>query len=454
MIQQHRQICESIALSVGEKGGCVYYVGGCVRDGLMGRDSHDTDIEVHGISPESLAEILESIAPARKVGRSFGIFTLSCGDGGIDVAMPRREVSTGQGHRDYDIVIDPWAGERESARRRDFTVNAMMENVLTGEVLDFFGGREDLENRRLRHVDDASFVYDPLRVFRAAQFCARFGFTLDEATAQLCRGMTVTALSAERVRDELFKALEESDMPSVFFHVLLKCRRLGEWFGEISSLIGVPQDPLYHPEGDVFVHTMKVLDRAASLRDRSAQPLCFMLSALCHDLGKTDTTTVKDGRIHAYGHEDSGLKYASALLERLRCSNHQKQYVLSMVKLHMKPAAEARARSRLKKTNRMFYDSVCPRDLVLLSEADYLGRGGTPEEFPHREFLLERLREFDRIMSEPALGGKDLIANGVEPSSDFSEYLDYALKLRLAGEDRSSQLRQTLAYIHRRKEGR
>lgn len=454
MKQEHRQICESVALSVRENGGRVYYVGGCVRDELMGRPSHDTDIEVHGVSSGKLAEILEKIAPAREVGRSFGIFTLSCGDGGIDVALPRREVSTGKGHRDYDIVIDPWAGEMESARRRDFTVNAMMKDVLTGELLDFFGGMEDLKEKRLRHVDDASFVYDPLRVFRAAQFCARFGFVPDEATVDLCRRMTVTALSAERVRDELFKALEGSDTPSVFFDVLLKCGKLDEWFGEISSLIGVPQDPLYHPEGDVYVHTMKVLDSAASLREQAEEPLCFMLSALCHDFGKIDTTTEKDGRIHAYEHEDSGLKYASALMDRLRCSNQQKRYVLSMVRLHMKPMAEANAGSRLKKTNRLFYDSVCPGDLVLLSEADYHGCGGTGEVFPPKEFLLDRLERYEAIMKEPPVGGKDLIANGVAPDRDFREYLDYALKLKLAGEDRESQIRQTLAYIHRRKEGR
>ena len=152
MRPEHRRICENIALKVKEKGGRAYYVGGCVRDELMGRASLDTDIEIHGIPEEELEELLSSIAPCREVGRSFGIISLGGEGSGIDVALPRREVSTGTGHRDYDIVTDPWAGEEQSARRRDFTVNAMMKDVLTGEILDFFGGRDDLAGKRLRHV--------------------------------------------------------------------------------------------------------------------------------------------------------------------------------------------------------------------------------------------------------------------------------------------------------------
>ncbi|MBO4360758.1 MAG: HD domain-containing protein [Eubacteriaceae bacterium] len=447
----HRQICENIALAVRDRGGCAYYVGGCVRDELMGRSSLDTDVEIHGIAPGELGEILSSIAPSREVGKSFGIYTLGGDGSGIDVALPRREVSTGEGHRDYEIEIDPWAGPAESARRRDFTVNAMMKDVLSGEVLDFFGGREDLSLRRLRHVDAASFVSDPLRVFRAAQFCARFGFTLDDETVSLCRDMSVAALSAERVREELFKALEGSVSPSVFFDVLVCCGHLREWFGEVESLRGVPQDPLYHPEGDVYTHTMMVLNAAADLKHRSSDPVSFMLSALCHDLGKADTTSESNGRIHAYSHEDSGVRFAGALLERLRCSSSQKRYVLNMVKLHMKPAAEASAASKLKKTNRMFYDSVCPEDLVLLAEADYRGCGGTLTYFPHGAFLRDRLARFRQIMAEPPISGRELIENGAEPGEAFGEYLDYALKLKLAGEDRASQLRQTLAYIRKRK---
>lgn len=454
MRPEHRRICENIALKVKEKGGRAYYVGGCVRDELMGRASLDTDIEIHGIPEEELEELLSSIAPCREVGRSFGIISLGGEGSGIDVALPRREVSTGTGHRDYDIVTDPWAGEEQSARRRDFTVNAMMKDVLTGEILDFFGGRDDLAGKRLRHVDDSSFVYDPLRVFRAAQFCARFGFSLDEGTRRLCARMSAEALSAERVREELFKALIGSDEPGVFFDVLGSTDKLSGWFEEIASLRGVPQDSLYHPEGDVYVHTMKVLRSAAALRGAAEEPLCFMLSALCHDLGKIDTTEERDGRIHAYGHEESGLKYAQALLGRLKCTNRQMQYVLNMVKMHMKPTAEANASSRLKKTNRMFYDSVCPGDLLLLAEADYRGCGGTGEVFPAGKFLRERLKVFEKIMEEPPLRGRDLIENGAEASADFHEYLDYALKLKLAGEDRASQLKQTLAYIRKKTEGK
>ena len=196
---------EKIAKSVKDAGGRTFYVGGFVRDKLLGIENKDVDIEVHGIEPDTLYSILESIGEPLSFGKSFGVYALKGED--LDIAMPRRERATGRGHRDFEIEVDPFIGTYAAAKRRDFTINALMEDVLTCEIIDHFGGREDLSRGVIRHIDDASFIEDPLRVLRAAQFAARFGFAVDPSTIELCRGIDLSALSRERVEEELRTAL-------------------------------------------------------------------------------------------------------------------------------------------------------------------------------------------------------------------------------------------------------
>ena len=188
-VDMARRVAEAVAAA----GGRTYYVGGIVRDRLMGRPCEDVDIEVHGVTVSALQAILDGLGEHTEMGASFGIMGLR--HYGLDVAMPRSERATGRGHRDFEVSVDPFIGPERAAMRRDFTVNAMMEDVLTGEVLDFFGGRRDLETGVIRHVSDATFPEDPLRVFRAAQFAARFEFAVDPDTVALCAGMDVTALA-------------------------------------------------------------------------------------------------------------------------------------------------------------------------------------------------------------------------------------------------------------------
>ena len=263
------------------QGGRVYMVGGCVRDRLMGNEPKDIDIEVHGITPEQLKDILSEIDEPLSFGESFGIYSLKGLD--LDVAMPRREHATGRGHRDFEVDVDPFIGTYKAALRRDFTINAMMQDVLTGEIVDHFGGREDLKQGIIRHVNRDSFTEDPLRVMRAAQFASRFGFTVADETIMLCKDMAISELSSERVEGELKKALMNSDHPSVFFRVLREMDQLLPWFRELKELIGLEQDPVFHPEGDVWNHTMEVMDRAAALRDEAEEPYGFMLLCLTHD---------------------------------------------------------------------------------------------------------------------------------------------------------------------------
>ena len=212
-----------IAQRAAELGGTVYYVGGFVRDRLRGAKTKDVDIEVHGLYPAQLEAILDELGERVAVGESFGIYKLKgCT---LDIAMPRREEKRGSGHRDFDVCVDPFLGTFKAARRRDFTINALMENVLTGEIVDGFGGLRDLREGVLRHVSDESFAEDPLRVLRCAQFAARFGFTVADETAALCGRMDLSSLAKERVMDELEKALLKAAAPSVFFETL---RRMGQ----------------------------------------------------------------------------------------------------------------------------------------------------------------------------------------------------------------------------------
>lgn len=433
-----------IAKDISREGGRTFYVGGCVRDRLLGREPGDTDIEVHGILPEKLRAILEKHGELLSFGSSFGIYSLKGLD--VDIAMPRKERVTGRGHRDFEIEIDPFIGTEKAAVRRDFTINAMMMDVLTGEITDHFGGRRDLETGVIRHVNDVSFREDSLRVLRAAQFAARFGFRVDPETVELCRTMDLSDLSRERVEGELRKALLTAPSPSVFFRVLREMDQLLPWFREISELIGIEQDPVFHPEGDVWNHTMEVLDRGAALRDEAEDPYGFMMLCLTHDLGKTVTTTFEKGRIHAYGHETEGLPLAEALVSRLTGQNSVLNYVMNMVPLHMKPNMVAYSKSRPKVTNKMFDEAVCPRDLILFAEADRPVMAGDTAFTGDREFLKERYETYLEVMSHDEVTGQDLIDSGLVPGEDFREILGYAHKLKLAGISREDALKQVISY--------
>ena len=259
-VSMARMIAEKVAL----EGGRTFYVGGLVRDHILGRDNKDVDIEIHGITPEKLVEILETFGEVTKTGMSFGVFGLKKYE--IDIAMPRKEKAVGRGHRDFEIDVDPFIGYEKAALRRDFTMNAMMEDVLTGEILDFFGGREDMKKHLIRHVNDVTYQEDALRVLRAAQFAARFQFEIADETRALSRTMSLTDLAPERIFGELHKALLKAREPSIFFEEMRHMGHLSLWFPELEALIGVPQSPVHHPEGDVWTHTMMVLQSCEAER--------------------------------------------------------------------------------------------------------------------------------------------------------------------------------------------
>lgn len=434
---------EEIATLVSQKGGRSFYVGGFVRDRLCGQETKDVDVEIHGIHPAELETILDSVGERLEYGKSFGIYGLKGYD--IDIAMPRKEKCRGTGHRDFDVFVDPFIGTMKAAVRRDFTVNAMMQDVLTGEIIDHFGGQADLQNGVIRHVQEETFVEDPLRVLRAAQFASRFGFSVCEETIALCRTMDVNALARERIVGEMKKALLKAEKPSVFFEVLRQMHKLSEWFPEVEALIGVPQNPVHHPEGDVWVHTMQVLDAAVGSRDRVQNPFGFMLSALAHDFGKVICTEEKNGVLHAYEHETKGLPLVEKFLSRLTDEAALMRYVLNLCELHMKPNVLASVGAAVKSTNKMFDAAEDPEALICIAKADVAGKEGAFDE----DFLRQRLSIYEEYMARPFVKGRDLVKAGLLPDANFTLFLDFAHKLRLAGVDKKSALTQTLAFARK-----
>jgi tRNA nucleotidyltransferase (CCA-adding enzyme) len=263
--------------------------------------------------------------------------------------------------------------------------------------------------------------------------------------------MDLTALSKERVETELEKALLKADKPSVFFEILRKMNQLDYWFRELADIIDVPQNPQFHAEGDVWTHTMMVLDQAAKYRHKAENPQGFMLAALCHDYGKAVCTQVVDGRIRSIGHETEGLPLVGTFLSRITSETKLINYVLNLCALHMKPNALAAMNAGVKSTNKMFDQAQDPTALVYMAMADNYGRIMANGITPHEEFLFERLEIYNDIMSKPFVQGRDLIEAGFEPNEKFSDYLDYAHKLRLAGVDKDNVLKQTLVYARKKK---
>lgn len=216
-MEKELELVKQVAKKVKDAGGIMYFVGGFVRDHLLGKESKDIDVEIHGITESKLVEILKSFGQVDLVGESFGVYLIKGVD--IDFAMPRQERKIGEKHTDFDVTVDPFIGTYEASKRRDFTMNAIMQDVLTGDVTDHFGGVDDIRNRVIKLVDKTTFQEDALRVLRAIQFSARFGFEIDKETESVMKEMDLTFLPKERVYMEIEKGMTKG-YPSVFISQL------------------------------------------------------------------------------------------------------------------------------------------------------------------------------------------------------------------------------------------
>lgn len=423
-----RRIAETIAAA----GGRAILVGGVVRDALLGISSKDYDFEVYGLALDELERALRPLGRVMQVGRAFGVLKVSGID--ADIALPRRDNKTGKGHRGFQVDLDPALDFTEAARRRDLTINSIGFDPLSGELLDPHGGQRDLAARRLRATDARQFGEDPLRGLRVAQFAARFEMTADDELVSLCRDLDLSELPGERLYEEFRKLLLKGRRPSLGL-AFLDRSDLVRFFPELSALRGVEQDPRWHPEGDVWQHTLLVVDAAAAERADlgEADALALMFAALCHDLGKPTTSTARsDGRITSHAHEAEGIPAAEAFLGRLRAPNDLVTRACGLVRHHMAPVSFVRNGAAAKGYRRLARDlgaaGISAELLVRLARADHLGR--TTEEarsgeFPEGERFLARAQELAVSAQAPedVVKGRHLIARGLKPGREFKELL-------------------------------
>jgi tRNA nucleotidyltransferase (CCA-adding enzyme) len=428
-------------------GGRPYVVGGAVRDAILGLPIKDYDVEVFGLPADRLEPLLAAHGRFDAVGQAFRVYKLSGVEGvegALDVALPRRDSKTGPGHRGIAVSSDPGLAVEEAARRRDFTMNAMLLDPFTGEVLDPWGGRRDLEARLLRAVDARTFGEDPLRALRAVQLAARYELSVEPATAALCASMPLSELPAERVFSEIEKLLLKARRPSLGFALLKEWGMLPVVAPELVPLEETPQDPGWHPEGDVWTHTLQVVDVAAGLRDELGgdrpRGLALMLGALCHDLGKPSTTRFEDGRIRSLGHEEAGLAPTRALLDRWNVQSllgyDVRTQVLALVAHHLKPGQLYDERDRVGDGAIRRLARKCEPDLLYrVAKADCLGRRPGAFEPVAMEWFRERVLQLDvaHRAPEPILKGRDVLALGVAPGPEVGRVVRAVYEKQLDG---------------------
>jgi len=433
-----------LAEIIKQNGGRAMLIGGCVRDELMGIEPKDFDVEVYSIEPPKLREILDSFGKVDAVGEAFTVYKL--GDD-LDVALPRREKKVSRGHKGFIVEGDKDMSFEEAAKRRDFTINAILQDALTGEIIDVYDGRKDIANKILRVVSKETFAEDSLRVLRAAQFAARFEFDIDTETIEICRSIDLTDLPKERIWGELEKLLLKAEKPSIGLKWLYDLGVVEQLFPELKALVGIPQEKAWHPEGNVDVHTLMVVDEARKLIDDLpyAKKITVMLGALCHDFGKPATTAFFDGRWRSHAHDEAGVEPTLSFLDKLGIytinSFDVREQVVQLVRYHLLPG--------------MFYKSqpgdgafrrlarkVEPDLLYRVAKADSLGRN--PEWLPKekwfkaeaQDWFIERVRELqiEKEAPKPILMGRHLIELGLKPSPQFKEILEAVYEKQLDGQ--------------------
>lgn len=430
-----RAFAETVALNKGR----AFAVGGSVRDEILGVPLKDIDIEVHGIAAKALRNIVNShFSGVEEVGAAFGVLHAMVDDVEVDISLPRRDSKVGPGHKGFAVDVDPFLSPEEALRRRDFTINALLKDVLSGEIIDPFHGRDDLRARVLRPVDAATFVEDPLRVLRAVQLTARFNLSVADDVKALLSSMVgaLQELSRDRHRDEWRKLFLKAPVPSVGLEL---ARAIGVFdaLPIVGAMKETPQDKEWHPEGDVWVHTGMVCDAAAEVcvRERleGVARLVVMLGAFCHDLGKPETTQTMDGRVRSHGHSSVGVRHVQDVLAFFGMDfardvveplvlHHLEPYALYHQLTSESPPGDGAIRALARRVHPSTIDQ-----LLLVAEADSVGRGPFSENVSVRndmaalDWLQGRAHELDVRDRRPAdvIRGNDLLALGLKPGPHF-----------------------------------
>jgi tRNA nucleotidyltransferase (CCA-adding enzyme) len=435
-----------LAETVKANGGRALLVGGCVRDELMGVAPKDWDVEVYGIEPKKLRGILETFGRVDAVGESFTVYKIGHD---LDVSLPRRERKVGRGHKGFVVEGDPEMSFEAACQRRDFTINAILKDPLTDEIIDLYDGSADIEKKLLRVVSPETFVEDSLRVLRAAQFAARFEFDIEPETVELCRSIDLTDLPKERIWGELEKLLLKARKPSIGLQWFYDLGIVEQLFPELKALVGVPQDETWHPEGNVDVHTLMVVDEARKLIDDLpyAKQVTVMLGALCHDFGKPATTKFFDGRWRSHAHDEAGVEPTLTFLDKLNIHTldgyHVREQIVQLVRYHLKPGEFHKTRETLGDgAFRRLARKVEPDLLCRVAKADSLGRN--PDWLPTekrfkaeaQEWFIAKVHELavEEKPPEPILMGRHLIELGLKPSPKFKEILNAVYESQLDGQ--------------------
>ena len=439
---------KEIAFAVERAGGRTMMVGGCVRDRLLNTEVKDYDLEIYNLSAQKLLDALKNICEIDAVGMSFGVLKVKHFD--IDLALPRKENKSGRGHRGFIMDFSPELDFATAASRRDFTINAIMQDAITGEIIDPWNGKLDLQKKILRHVSPA-FAEDPLRVLRGMQFIARFDLSPDPETVKLSSTLSQNELPPERIAAEWEKLL----LKGFAIDKALNFIRDTGWvnfYPELAALINCPQNPQWHPEGDVWNHTLAVVTAAAEMRKNNPDDnLIFMLAALCHDFGKPACTLIEpDGRITSCGH-DSLTTPAENFITSIWRRKDLPEKVLPLISRHMHPWQLAANGSSDKAFRKLALHAKRLDLLADLAEADVKGISMSKNERLARLQIIDRFREKCRILAiadsipAPLIMGRHLIARGLKPDPEFKTLLDKCFDAQIAGE--FSTLEQALKFL-------
>lgn len=464
------EVCSAIQ----KAGGRALLVGGSVRDMLTGRLVKDFDLEVYGLAPEKVEQAISKLGKISDVGKAFGILKLSLGQGlDIDVSLPRTDSKISAGHRGFSVKTDPQMSIKEAGKRRDFTINSLAADPLTGEIFDPWGGIKDIRERRLRVTDPERFQDDPLRVLRGLQFIGRFGLEISADTVPILQKMSVLLreLPKERIHDEWKKLLLKSKKPSLGLAAGMSLGILREIHPDLPLLAETAQEPDWHPEGDAWIHTLMCVDEAAKIvqREQLDEDAAFtiLLATLCHDLGKPTVTETKDGKIISHGHEKAGEEPTRRFIDQIGADNLTRDKVIQLVVNHLaptsfyieevikgKPISDGAIRRLAKRIH-----PATVRELALIAEADHLGRGFFENEreteqllipavaFPAGAWLVERARKLAVEASKPAdvILGRQLLALGYKPGKHIGEIIRLANELRDEKNFSAEQILSTIA---------
>jgi len=444
-----KQHAANIVRALRERGHQAYFAGGCVRDLLLGREPADYDVSTDA-TPQQVMQIFPQTFA---VGEQFGVVLVpepsgatgvlarqgERGKGAIEVATFRSDIGYSDGRHPDQVRFtkDP----REDVERRDFTINGMLLDPATDEILDFVGGREDLKAGIVRAIGDPErrFAEDKLRMLRAVRFAARFDYKIDPATMAAIQKLApkIHQVSCERVREELTKMLTEGRARRAF-ELLDSTGLLPEVLPEISAMKGVEQPPQYHPEGDVFVHTLLLLEKLPAGVSKT-----LAWGALLHDVGKPPTFRVAPDRIRFDGHVEVGVKMAAEICRRLRFSNDETDQILALIDNHMRFADVQRMnQSTLKKFLRL----AAFDEHLELHRIDCLSSHGQLDSYEYSRQQLQSIPP-KAIRPTPLITGQDLIEAGYEPGPSFKEILTAVEDAQLEG--RLASREAAMEYVRR-----